>query len=1686
MPNNNNNPWLGLKTYSEGQIIYGRSDEINALSQDILFNRQTVVYGKSGIGKSSLLNAGVFPILRRSNMFPVNVRLDHKNKKISYCKQIQRCVEDSLYSLRRDVVGNDGKKQILENLKGQKKELCAVVPNKAGESLWEYFHRHVFYNDLGEEIQPVIVFDQFEEIFTICKEEETRILFFDQLADLVNDVPPYYIYNETGKSEDELESKDDEVIDGNEDFILIEDDEEEDSQACYYLQEPKFHVVITLREDFLSYLERYTTNIPLLKHNRYCLRPLSDDQAGVVITDPVPGLISEEVAVEIICKITKSDPSKFKLGDGIAQLEVDSAILSLFLSELYKKKDPEDSTISIELVRAIGDNIITSFYEETIAGISEKSAEYLERRLVTDDERRDSIFEDRALSRGVTKEELKYLKDERLIHEFPWNDDGMRIEFTHDVLCKVALSHRQERINQKNLQEEEKKRQLLQEEQEQERTKRNIEYNHKKRATERNVLVHKGRRLIDNSLDFGEFRTINGIPLRNPVDKIMVFVRLMTRAYEEYFEDMSDPEFVNQQVFSDPLLNNSDIVMSFYKDDESTPTIDGIYGVELKYQGSLISDIFFKGKRVLPDGSLSFDEPIYILGGYCGIHIDYDEKQREIQRTYLDDSDNPIITLDGYSVIQTEYDEKDNPIKVRYYILNSGKLSTVRHIHGNHGYDSVFDKNGNEIERHFVDENENPTTIVSGVYGKRMTYETDTFRLLTISNIDYQGDLMADLDGYVTDSKVYDENGLPTLDYYLDKNGNPWKNPNGVYGSIDKIDFVNNIIEVYNVDEHGSYTEDKDGVQKIVTRINEKRQITELFSVDKNENIVEPEDKTAIQVWGFDEQNRLQSVKFLNKDRLFVSGKRFDCNKEGTHIVREYYLSENGIGQNEDFCVEGIEYSLDGGVTLPILQIFINESKQYKTCNDGYYAVRTWEDDRERIIKQLYYDVDGTPMPNTSGVFGVKVEYLDEETIKRVYLDADGNMMEDNNGVAFTTETKNSLGLFLINYDINGDPHSNDDWVYVHQERENTNQGYIERVFVLNSSKEQIQIYRPHRADAGWGVVPCMFVETSFDDKGRPLCEYFKDANGHLVGDADGDSYTTWEYDDNNNIEIISLYNTNGELRIRIKTIKDSKGRITEQSYIDKFNDYIELDRGYSGEIYEYDDEENKKIISFIDAKGKVCNNKEGFAHRISWYDNVGRLIAQKDVTTDGIVHGYIGFREFIDSEKRECAYYIHREDGQGNIIPNDDGSVYVYIEEDVKGRTIKRLYLNVDKSPISDNDGDYGLSFEYNDAENLTIMTCLDENSQPHNNNLGYGLIHLYKDERDRETKRMHFTVDRVPATFAELLGCYGLTYEYPNDYNKIVGYLNENGEMSTNKYGYAYREECFNPETGIRRIFFYDKDRNNVQSLEDEAKEFGYAVDYSDNWRYIISLGKDGQIVNNAAGYARRAELYDDGNLSFYKYIDADNKPMADSIGDYGTEILRSDDGSMVRYVSLNANYERHINDYGYCFCDVITDIVGDQIRVYRDMEGNQVLPKRRLSKRIKNLLSKSKKKEKRMPVFNCRQLGAIYDCVLGNIEGNGLGKKHGLNGTYVLLQYDSWKLGDDTEELGKIISDATNQSKHLVLLPVTLNGSLLQEIGEIIELDFPAGQIGMRFKDWGINMDTLRIILEKQQEKRTHKNS
>ncbi|MGO9797398.1 MAG: hypothetical protein ACLPLZ_14980, partial [Terracidiphilus sp.] len=57
------NPWPGLAPYTEQQhdLFFGRELEIEEILRLIQRDTLTVLFGRSGSGKSSLLHAGVFP-----------------------------------------------------------------------------------------------------------------------------------------------------------------------------------------------------------------------------------------------------------------------------------------------------------------------------------------------------------------------------------------------------------------------------------------------------------------------------------------------------------------------------------------------------------------------------------------------------------------------------------------------------------------------------------------------------------------------------------------------------------------------------------------------------------------------------------------------------------------------------------------------------------------------------------------------------------------------------------------------------------------------------------------------------------------------------------------------------------------------------------------------------------------------------------------------------------------------------------------------------------------------------------------------------------------------------------------------------------------------------------------------------------------------------------------------------------------------------------------------------------------------------------------------------------------------------------------------------------------------------------------------------------------------------------------
>src|SRR3954467_11718514 len=71
------NPWPGPEAFrrEDSKFFFGRDRPRDALTRLVLQSRLVLLYGRSGLGKTSLLRAGVFPRLEEALTLPIPIRL---------------------------------------------------------------------------------------------------------------------------------------------------------------------------------------------------------------------------------------------------------------------------------------------------------------------------------------------------------------------------------------------------------------------------------------------------------------------------------------------------------------------------------------------------------------------------------------------------------------------------------------------------------------------------------------------------------------------------------------------------------------------------------------------------------------------------------------------------------------------------------------------------------------------------------------------------------------------------------------------------------------------------------------------------------------------------------------------------------------------------------------------------------------------------------------------------------------------------------------------------------------------------------------------------------------------------------------------------------------------------------------------------------------------------------------------------------------------------------------------------------------------------------------------------------------------------------------------------------------------------------------------------------------------------
>src|SRR5215468_11823212 len=87
-------PWLGLASFTEEMrgYFYGRDDEVAELARRVQRKLLTILFGQSGLGKTSILRAGIVPRLRREGFCPVYVRIDYSPDAPAPSEQIKQAI----------------------------------------------------------------------------------------------------------------------------------------------------------------------------------------------------------------------------------------------------------------------------------------------------------------------------------------------------------------------------------------------------------------------------------------------------------------------------------------------------------------------------------------------------------------------------------------------------------------------------------------------------------------------------------------------------------------------------------------------------------------------------------------------------------------------------------------------------------------------------------------------------------------------------------------------------------------------------------------------------------------------------------------------------------------------------------------------------------------------------------------------------------------------------------------------------------------------------------------------------------------------------------------------------------------------------------------------------------------------------------------------------------------------------------------------------------------------------------------------------------------------------------------------------------------------------------------------------------------------------------------------------------
>lgn len=389
----NRDPYVGPRPFEleDREIFFGRDLEANELVSLIIAHPAVLLYSQSGAGKTSLLKAGVIPLLAEEEKFDVlpPARVREQGAFRALAADIANVyVFNALVSMSQAAGEAGVEEQLLEKL--ARMTLAEFLEERRGSA-----------GRAEAQAPAVVIFDQFEELFTFYPERwADRRGFFEQVRDA-------------------LEAS------------------------------PVLRVVFSMREDFIAELDPYVYILPEKLRTRLRIGRLRKKTAHCAVTRPLeagsesarrkfaPGVAEELVENLLRIRVKTKGGVQEVPGEFIEPLQ-----LQVVCQSLWRSLQPRTRVITKKHLKTYGDvdQALTQFYEDAVrntVGLTEFREgvlrRWFERALITPTGTRGIVFRGEEETGGLPNRVVDELEHQRLVR-VELRGGEQWYELTHDRL----------------------------------------------------------------------------------------------------------------------------------------------------------------------------------------------------------------------------------------------------------------------------------------------------------------------------------------------------------------------------------------------------------------------------------------------------------------------------------------------------------------------------------------------------------------------------------------------------------------------------------------------------------------------------------------------------------------------------------------------------------------------------------------------------------------------------------------------------------------------------------------------------------------------------------------------------------------------------------------------------------------------------------------------------------------------------------------------------------------------------------------------------------------------------------------------------------------------------------------------------------------------------------------------------